>query len=133
VRLLINLAALKSFNQKVIQMKILTALLAVGLVACLKPEPPKAEVIDLQTGEPYMHSNQEPGCNMDTVLNTVTEQCCPKACTPKGYDHEIHTHCAAVIIVEAKCTMYDLRMTTGHSECSCGEAVVNTCIPDETP
>ncbi len=104
-------------------MKFITALYAVGLVACLKSvpaAPPKAEVIDIQPGEKYMPPPTE-GCNFDQVMDSVTEQCCPRACTKNGYDHDIHSLCAFGLINKAHCTRENVRLSSATSVCTCDE------------
>ena len=103
-------------------MKIITALLAISLVACVKPMPPKAETLDLPCPEPLIRENKAETivCDMRKVMNVVTDVCCDQvACSPQGYRHDIHVMCAMYVAQENQCTETDVLLNTTSSICDC--------------
>jgi len=108
-------------------MKLIATLLAVSLVACLKPipvEPPKAEVIAVQPGCIQLEINPAPaGCNMIDVMYAIKDQCCKIACATKFFSPIVG--CAADIMVASQCTIHDV-ITATYSACDCD-------VPTETP
>lgn len=110
-------------------MKLIATLLAISLVACVKPMPPKAEMLDLSCPEPAF-VKPEMVCDMHKVMNVVTDVCCDQvACTPTGYRHDLHVMCAMFVAQENQCTDLDLKLNTTPSICECGAKT----LPNENP
>jgi len=100
-------------------MKIITTLLALSFIACVKPMPPKAETLDLPCSEPAL-AKPEIVCDMHKVMNVVTDVCCASvACSSQGYRHDLHVMCAMYVAHENQCTDLDMKLNTTSSICDC--------------
>jgi hypothetical protein len=107
-------------------MKLITTLLALSLVACVKPMPPKAETLDLPCPDALVAlARTEIVCDMPKVMNVATDVCCTGiACTPKGYRHDLHVMCALSVAWENRCTETDVLLNTTSSICDCDAPVL---------
>jgi hypothetical protein len=98
-------------------MKFITALLAVSLVACLKPlpaPPPQVDMINVPCPDvaktEYEVVTEESACDKNKVANAIIGVCCNDvACTNAGYRYDIHIMCAQSIIWENRCNSNELQ------------------------